>query len=187
LRASIAALTMIVASTGCVHTLHLRSDLTAPLPAPNLEGMKVVVAAVKDTRPDPSQVGRHRDGLARVRQWGWAPTPSLDVAAKAMLEHALRSSGASVVSNDEWKLKFDLELVEADVTDDGFFAGMETFGRVQVRLTVTARDGKVISDRLQPLEFADPHDEDPELLGDALYRLLVAEVGRVSPAGAPSI
>ena len=54
-----------------------------------------------------------------------------------------------------------------------------------MRLRVTTPDGRIVSDRVQGLDFENSDSPDPAMLGDALYRLVLAEVVRVG-TGAPA-
>ncbi len=162
----------------CVGTrpLPLRADLTSvATTSSHLDGIRAAVASVRDARVEHS-VGRHRDGLARVVHWHYAPPQAVDVTVRGMAMTALRNAGAVIVSPDDADLRFDVDVVDLDVTDDAPLAGEETFGRVALRVVVTERSGHVLSDHVSALAFADPERADPGLLGEAMYAALTNEV-----------
>jgi hypothetical protein len=170
-----ALLSTLVLLTACTHSLHLRPEAST-LVEPLLQGVAVSVDSVRDLRPRPRTLGRHRDGLLRVRQWTWVASPSLAQSARAMLLLSLQLSGARVVPPSDAQVHLALEVLEADVTDDGELAGRETFGEVAVRLVATGASEVV---RAEGGRFANDTEEDAGLLGAALFDAICRAVGHV--------
>lgn len=108
-----------------------------------------------------------------MTQWRWKARPAIDQSVGDMLRNALAVAGARVVAPAEAQLHLALEILEADVTDDGELAGEETFGRVKVRLTATDSAGAMICEQREEVTFSDPDQQDPGLLGAALYEVVV--------------
>lgn len=163
----------------CTQSLHLRPDFGPDVAlsfAPALSDINVAVMDVRDLRPHVRVVGRHRDGLARVEQWKWVAMPTVEHSARGMLELALRLRGAKVVPPDSAQVFLTLEVLEADVTDDGELAGRETFGDVEVHLTAA---GASRLDVREAQHFADEQQNDPGLLGAALFEVIARAVQKL--------
>jgi hypothetical protein len=167
-----------------VAPLPLRADLTSAAATPaHLDGVRAAVGEVHDQRQDRAHLGRRRDGLARVPQWSYGPTAPIELTVRSMLTTALRNAGAVITPAPDADVRVDVDVLDLDVTDDGFLAGTETFGRVAFHVRVRERSGAVLGDHVRTLDFGDPDRADPGMLGDAMYRVFTEEVAAIQRTG----
>jgi hypothetical protein len=148
----------------------------------DLTGVRVTVRRVRDARTE-EEIGRHRDGLARVTQYPYVAAAPLDGAVRATFESTLREARASVVPEGQpADLVFDIDVVHISLTTDGMLAGEETFGEVALRVAAFDGEGRALTSGVYKQPFADEDHADPGLLGDAVHKLcgtIVSSIRRV--------
>jgi hypothetical protein len=177
---------VLLCTASCVRSLHLRPDVSVHIPR-TLVGVRVAILPVKNTQKTGDLVGRHRDGWGRFVQWRWHADPSVETVAQHMLMNASSLAGAISSNQEEATLSLLLEVTEADVTDDEILAGQETFGRASVTLHVIDSGGKTIQIERSAIDFSHSREQDPGLLGDALYESIAQCLARVNSAEAKAL
>lgn len=172
MRAALLLVCFAVAGCMSARPVELRFDPAARVVAGHdLTGVRVTVRTVRDVRGE-EEIGRHRDGLARVTQYPYVAAGPIDSAVRATFEATLREARATVVPEGKpTDLVFDVDVVHVSLTTDGMLAGEETFGEIVMRVSAFDRDGRPLTSGVYKQPFADEDHADPGLLGDAVHKL----------------
>jgi hypothetical protein len=151
--------------------LALRTDPAAIRATNRLHGMRVAIAEIVDARGD-KELGSHRDGLARARQYGYKAADDPTRTVRGLLELLLLVNGAEMVAARDADVVIGVDIEALTVTTDAPLAGEETFGEVQLSVRFRDKHGKTFAMRQVRKSFADDDYADPGMLGDSLREAL---------------
>jgi hypothetical protein len=167
---------------GCApKPLTLRADVSTIAPSGHLRGQRVAVVEVQDLRKEAETVGGHRDGVARVTQHGYELGNDPRSFTQRLLELMLLAAGAELVHPTAAQLRIAVGIEKLEITTDAPLAGEETFGRVEVVVSLSDAAGRSLGTGRFYQDIADEDQDDAGMLGDGLRDVLAQVVAALRP------